>query len=483
MKRRTFLFLAILSALFLSCTAHRQEQLQTHIRNGHELFERKLYSEAMEVYSEAEEMALKSGDMYSLGVTYQNIAHIYNAIGSHNEEISYLDKAIRAFEDAGKPYNSLHVYFESGAARYNLQDYASAEKIFRTAMYQAHQAADTLLEAACLEAYAALCLERSEQDPALAINMLARKANELKCPLTSKDRGMLAYAYALTGDHTLAEEWAEKAVKSAENDTEKAEARFREYQIAYRAGNTEKALEALEQVMEYNNSISAASLKKTVASTRQDYEEQQRLNAMYRLRTMRLVTAFIILFAMAISFALIGYIRYRRIEAEKALAEEKAETEKYMTIAEELQARLRTASKRLPSEKHMSIARFDLLERLCEQYYVYEGTENLQGKILKEVKSVIDGLRKDSKTIKGLEIMLDRNCSNLVARLREQMPKLKEEDVRLFIFAASGFSSTTISTILEKEKGIIYNRIWRLKGKISASDAPDKDDFLQSLNS
>ena len=444
--------------------------MQAHLRNGHELYERKLYSEAMVVYSEAEAMALKSNDMYSLGVTYQNIAHIYNAIGSHNEEISYLDKAIRAFEDAGKPYNSLHVYFESGAARYNRQDYASAEKIFRTAMYQAHQAADTLLEAACLEAYAALCLERSEQDPALAISMLARKANELKCPLTSKDRGMLAYAYALTGDAALASEWAEKAVKSAETDTEKAEARFREYQIAYRAGKTEKALEALEQVMEYNNSISAASLKKTVASTREDYEEQQRFNAMYRLRNMRLVTAFIILFAMAISFALIGYIRYRRIETEKALAEEKAETEKYMTIAEELQARLRT------------IARFDLLERLCEQYYVYEGTENLQGKILKEVKSVIDGLRKDSKTIKKLEVMLDRNCGNLVARLREQMPKLKEEDVRLFIFAASGFSSTTISTILEKEKGIIYNRIWRLKGKISASDAPDKDDFLRSLN-
>jgi hypothetical protein len=63
------------------------------------------------------------------------------------------------------------------------------------------------------------------------------------------------------------------------------------------------------------------------------------------------------------------------------------------------------------------------------------------------------------------------------------MPKLKEDDVRLFIFAASGFSSTTISTILEKDKGIIYNRIWRLKGKISASDAPDKEDFLQSINS
>lgn len=482
MKRSVLLFLTVLSALFLSCSRHRQESLQEAIEQGRGLYERKLYSEAIEVCSEAETMALKSRDMYSLGIIYQNIAHIYNAIGIHNEEIAYLDKAIRAFEEAGKPYNSLHVYFESGAARYNMQDYASAEKIFRNAMFQAHHAADTLLEAACLEAYAALCLDRSEQDPELAISMLARKANELKCPLTSKDRGMLAYAYALTGDDALASEWAEKAVKSAETETEKAEARFREYQTAYRAGNMEKALDALEQVMEYNNSISATSLKKTVASTRQDYEEQLRLNAMHRLRAMRLAIAFIVLCAMSIAFALIGYIRFRRLETAKALAEEKAETERYMTIAEELQTKLKSASKRLPSEKHMSIARFDLLERLCEQYYVYEGTDNLQGKILKEVKSVIDGLRKDPKTIKGLEMMLDRNCGNLVARLREQMPKLKEDDVRLFIFAASGFSSTTISTVLEKDKGIIYNRIWRLKGKISSSDATDKEDFLQSIN-
>jgi hypothetical protein len=131
----------------------------------------------------------------------------------------------------------------------------------------------------------------------------------------------------------------------------------------------------------------------------------------------------------------------------------------------------------------MSIARFDLLERLCEQYYVYEGTDNLQSKILKEVKSAIEGLREDPKAIKGLEMMLDRSCNSLVARLREQMPKLKAEDLKLFIFAASGFSSTTISTILEKDKGIIYNRIWRLKGKISSSEAPDKEEFIEAINS
>ena len=109
--------------------------------------------------------------------------------------------------------------------------------------------------------------------------------------------------------------------------------------------------------------------------------------------------------------------------------------------------------------------------------------QETSGKILKEVKSVIDGLREDPKAVKNLEMMLDRNNNGLVARLREQLPKMKAEDIKLFIFAASGFSSTTISTILEKDKGIVYNRIWRLKGKISSSEAPDKEEFLDSIKS
>lgn len=466
-----------------SCAKFKDADLQEEISVGHALYEERRYSEAMEAYSKAETMALKAEDYHSLGTIYQKIAHTYNATGGHTEEIAYLDKALEAFEKAGKPYNSLYVYLEGGIARYNFQDYASAEKVFRNTMFQAHQAADTLLEAACLEAYAALCLETSRQDPELAISMLARKANELKCPLTCEDRGMLAYAYALTGNTAEASEWIAKALQTAETPSETAQIKFREYQVAVRAGKTDEALEALEEVMEHSNSMQAATLRRSVESARKEYQAHQLEISQHRLRTTRLAIAFIILLAFAAVFALTGYIRYRRLEAAKALAEEKAEREKYMTIAEELQARLKTASKRLPSEKHMSIARFDLLERLCEQYYVYEGTANLQAKILKEVKSVIDGLREDPKAVKGLEMMLDRNCNNLVSRLREQMPKMKSDDIKLFIFAASGFSSTTISTILEKDKGIIYNRIWRLKGKISASEAPDKEEFIDAINS
>ena len=475
-----------LSVIFLfclyACTSMNETRLEEALNDSEMLFEEKRYSEAMTVCSEAEALAHRLDDQFSLGKVYRTMAHISNAAYRYHDEIQYLKMASDAFSNAEKPFNSLYVDMEKGMAYYNVSDYASAEKVYRDVLYRAYEVSDTALQAQCLSAYAALTLEVSKPDPSLAIDMLSRVANDLKCPLSSSDRGVLAYAYSLSGKEDEALKWAEKALASSQSPSEKAQADFRLYQIKSRLGYDSQALRSLEAVMEYSNSVEMASLMKSVASSRKDFLDQQHSATQHRLRSTRLSAAFVLLSLMSVVFAMLGYIRYRKLEAAKLLAEERAETEKYMNIAEDLQAKLKTASKRLPSEKHMSIARFDVLERLCEQYYVYEGTPNLQDKVLKEVKSVIQGLRDDPKMLKGLELMLDRNCGEIVKRLKEQLPKLKEEDTRLFIFAASGFSSTTISTILEKDKGIVYNRIWRLKGKIASSDAHDKDDFLAILN-
>ena len=125
---------------------------------------------------------------------------------------------------------------------------------------------------------------------------------------------------------------------------------------------------------------------------------------------------------------------------------------------------------------------FDALDRLCEQYYIYEGTENLQPRIIREVRSIVEGLRSDPSVQKNLEQSLNAKYSGVMTRLRSEFPRWKDEDFLLYLFSASGFSSTTISTLLEKEKPYIYNRIYRLKERIKNSDTTDKDLFLSLLS-
>lgn len=109
---------------------------------------------------------------------------------------------------------------------------------------------------------------------------------------------------------------------------------------------------------------------------------------------------------------------------------------------------------------------FKILERLCEQYYVYEDTDRFQKKIIQEVREIIDEMRNDPGVLKELEQWLNLTQGDVVARLRSSHPELKEEEIRLFCYIQAGFTPTMMSVLLQKDKSVVYNRVSRLKAKI-----------------
>ena len=186
--------------------------------------------------------------------------------------------------------------------------------------------------------------------------------------------------------------------------------------------------------------------------------------------------AMLALLVAAILATLVLYSWARKIQAERLLEEKQAESERYMSAAEDLRSRISALQADRPR-----LGGLDTLDRLCEQYYVFEGTANLQPRILGEVKSIVEGLRSDARVQKNLEQALDERTDGVMRRLRAAFPKWKDEDFLLYLFTASGFSATTISTLLEKDKPYVYNRLYRIKERIKASDAPDRDEFLSCL--
>ncbi|MBR1510880.1 MAG: hypothetical protein IJ623_09545 [Bacteroidales bacterium] len=178
----------------------------------------------------------------------------------------------------------------------------------------------------------------------------------------------------------------------------------------------------------------------------------------------------------AILATLVLYLWARKALLEKQLLEQQQENDRIMSVAEDLQRRLAASQgfrKAAPG--------LDMLERLCEQYYVYEGTDNLQPRVLKEVKTLVEGLRADVATQNALEQSLNESSDNVMKRLRETFPRWKDEDYLLYMFTASGFSSTTIAALLEKDKNYVYNHIYRLKERIKVSGIRDREFFLSHL--
>lgn len=217
--------------------------------------------------------------------------------------------------------------------------------------------------------------------------------------------------------------------------------------------------------------LSAEAFYRTYGFLDDDHASALRSSYLFAERE-RSRAGFLLLLAVAILSTLVLYFWARKSQTEKLLLQKQTENDQLMSTAEDLQKKLSTKPVAWGS---------DTLDRLCEQYYVYEGTSSLQAKVLKEVKDIVEGLRSDPKVQKSLEDSLNQTYGGIIKQLRDAFPKWKEEDFLLYCFVAQGFSSATISTLLEKDKPYVYNRIYRLKERIKASDSPDADAFLALL--
>ena len=193
------------------------------------------------------------------------------------------------------------------------------------------------------------------------------------------------------------------------------------------------------------------------------------------LERMRLSNLALLL--VAILSTLVLYFWARKSQTQRLLLQEKAENERILSAAEDLQSRLSALQGR---QKGQYIG-LDMLDRLFEQYYVYEGTDNLQPKVLKEVRTLVEGLRGNSKLRQGLEKSLNDSRDNVMKRFKVALPTVKEEDYLLYMFTVAGFSSTTISTLLEKDKPYVYNRLYRLKERLKNVGSEDRDFLLGQL--
>lgn len=120
----------------------------------------------------------------------------------------------------------------------------------------------------------------------------------------------------------------------------------------------------------------------------------------------------------------------------------------------------------IPQENELlfkSGSNFAILTRLCEQYFVYEGSDKLQKKIIGEVEEIIEELRNDDAAQAEFERVLNLQHDNVMQRFRAEHPTLKDKDYRLYAYLVAGLSATTIAVLLGKEKSVVYNRISRLK--------------------
>ena len=127
-------------------------------------------------------------------------------------------------------------------------------------------------------------------------------------------------------------------------------------------------------------------------------------------------------------------------------------------------------------------SKYRLLDELSQIMIESNNPESTNRRIAEKVTTLINEISIGDKMMTDLEKQVNETHNNIMIDLRRQLPVLKEDDIRLFLFSALGFSSAVISLFLKEEKlSAVYNRKRRLKSKINTLESPLRERLLRIL--
>lgn len=120
--------------------------------------------------------------------------------------------------------------------------------------------------------------------------------------------------------------------------------------------------------------------------------------------------------------------------------------------------------------------RFSLIDSLCQTYYESQGTKTERKAIIDKVKSEIESVRTDS--FPEMEQAVNDCRGNILVKVKNNYPEIKNEDYMLLVFLASRLSTRTISLLLGESVDVVYKRKSRLKSRLKESMSVSTPDIM-----
>lgn len=120
--------------------------------------------------------------------------------------------------------------------------------------------------------------------------------------------------------------------------------------------------------------------------------------------------------------------------------------------------------------------RFTLIDSLCQTYYESQGTKIERKAIIDKVKSEIESVR--THFFPKMEQAVNDCRDNILVKVKENWPEIKQEDYQLLVYLASGLSTRTISLLIGESVDVVYKRKSRLKSRLKASVEPACPDIM-----
>ena len=432
------------------------------------------YDKSIIELSKAETLAEKYDSLY-LGFSKVLQADIHSINHDEQAELEALIQALNVYYQLNEEYY-INVAKNRLAASYINNEKYDEARMLLDELIESHEL-NKRMKIKAIGDYAFLMATRPDANYSIASECYEKVASEEGGKyMSAQDYWVWAYALSEIGDFDR----SRKIVDAMKQNDSSGTAYHFMYMIAKNEGDTEKALDYLEQFCDRNNDEVVQILKQSISGIQKDFYQSQYEIADFKAANRLLVMICIITAAiLLVAISAILLIRYRR--------KKEHEKEQYIRYAEEVNRQLRDFKQNtysLLQKKYISIykSKYETLGSLFDQYMQSGGRIDSERIVYKKVVSLIDELRGEIENSEDFEAMLDADLDGIMTKLHTELPDLKKKDFSLFGYLALGFDATIISHFMDCTVNTIYIRKSRLKKVIEESDADHKQLFMEVIS-
>ncbi len=432
------------------------------------------YIKAMLSFLDAEQDIESTGDNYIAGLTYTQMGDIYKHYCDYAKSFEAYDKSREHYEKAGLIQHRNYALLYMGTTYLNTHNPELSITTLKHTLEEANKASDSVLMKLCLCELMIVYDSNGKYRQAFnTINDLRINFNNY---LYNTDIiGCIAHIYAANKFQHKATQYLNYGWSLAHNSSDSSTMYYHSARINVQINNYKQAY------IDYNKSTALQlellqeSLRQPIISAQRDYFHRRAERNRQRYTISRIITTTIAGLCVTAILAIVKYMRYRiRLKNE--------EINKYMATVHELRCTIRQNDNNMaPLLERLLKDRLQLIDELGNMYYEQSNTSKQQECIYRKVRNVIDDLSNNKKTLAELEDIVNKCRNNKMARLRAEMPELKEKDFKLACYVLAGFSNRVICVFTGDTIENVYKRKSRLKAKIAAANTPGKDSFLSAL--
>ena len=434
---------------------------------------------ALRLFLEVEEKLRPIDEPYYLGLLYLRIGGVYRAELNFVRAYRYYRDARDLFirSDAARQTTEAQLGMTVSALR--MRDLGRALRDCSMALERADELRDDTLVRRSLALFATIyTVAESERIPD---DLLRRIETSIRSDTTAAGYCTRAQTFLLRNRPDSARYYLQQAEALDPDDDMQSMIEYTAYRVETRAGRYRDAARMIDRFIFLNDSLTRTALQASAGMIERDYFRERAAFADFRMQNRRLgerlVAAVVLLLLLIAGLILRQRIRLHKERNERYLLLVREAEAEYRNLARSLQQRDRDEARM----KGLIASRFDIVDRLGKTLYERENPVSGQAVMTREVKRIIEGFAENGDMLQELEHIVDMAHDGVMRKLRRDFPKMKESDVRLLCYIFGGFSPQVISLFMEENVANVYARKSRLKSRIKASEAPDRELFLALL--